>query len=368
MARLPFMVCLTSAVLVSACAQRPRVSALPETGDSERATRLATTFDSLRTARRIPGLAVVILRDTSVILERGFGYSDVERGVPVTTATPFNIASVTKPISAVVALRLVERGLLDLDRPMTSYQNFAEFCTDVRKDGGIFFRDYDCDRQPLTMRHVLSMTANGAPGTRFFYNPPSFSWASRPMAQVSGMTFSDLTAVEVFARAGMTHSARTNRRLPLAPEMARQLAKPYHVDSSGRVVPSDPPPPQGDGAAGGVISTAMDLARFDIALDQGRLLSAASRDAMWKAGRSPSGSELPYGLGWFVQQYGDEKLLWHTGLWDGAYSALYLKVPSRRLTLILLANSEGLNWGNGLGEASAHRSPFVAAFLAAFPR
>lgn len=371
MARLPFIACLTSALLVAACAQGSRanrVNTASGTGDGESATRLATTFDSLRTAKRIPGLAVVILRDTSVILERGFGYADVERGVPITTATPFNIASVTKPISAVVALRLVERGLLDLDRPMTSYQGFVEFCTDVRKAGGIFFRDYDCDRQPLTMRHVLAMTANGPPGTRFFYNPPSFSWASRPMAQVSGVSFSELTATEVFARAGMTQSARTNRRLPLPPDIARRLAKPYHVDSLGRVVPSEPPPPQGDGAAGGVISTAMDLARFDIALDQGRLISTASRAAMWSAGRSPSGSALPYGLGWFVQDFGDEKLLWHTGLWDGAYSALYLKAPSRRLTLILLANSEGLNWGNGLDEATAHRSPFVAAFLAAFPR
>lgn len=52
--------------------------------------------------------------------------------MPVEPETPFNIASVTKPVSAVVALRLVERGLLDLDRPLTSYEGFAEFCADVR--------------------------------------------------------------------------------------------------------------------------------------------------------------------------------------------------------------------------------------------
>ena len=89
---------------------------------------------------------------------------------------------------------------------------------------------------------------------------------------------------------------------------------------------------------------------------------------MWTAGVAPSGAVLPYGIGWFVQELNGERLLWHSGVWEGAYSALYLKAPNRRLTLILLANSDGLKWDNGLDEAAVHRSPFVAAFLEAFPR
>ena len=148
--------------------------------DRAHAARLMTQVDSLRTALRIPGLAVVVLRDTVVLAARGFGMADVERAVPVTPETPFNIASVAKPIGAVVALRLVEQGLLDLDRPMRSYQNFTEFCTDVRRTGGIFFGDYACEDSTLSLRQVLSMTANGPHGTRFFYNPPSYSWSSLP--------------------------------------------------------------------------------------------------------------------------------------------------------------------------------------------
>ena len=353
---------------LAGCAHAPAASRPSHPLDREVAAALGGRLDSLRLAARIPGLAVVILRDTTVLLARGFGHADVEGAVPVTAETPFNVASVAKPISAVVALQLVERGRLDLDRPMTSYEGFTEFCADIRGAGGIFFGDYPCDRQILTMRHVLSMTANGVPGTRFFYNPPSFSWASRPMAQVGGASFSDLATSWVLEPAGMRRSARVNRNRPLPAGLASDLAKPYHVDSTGRWARSKPPPPQGDGAAGGVISTAMDLARFDIALAQGRLISEASRRAMWTAGRSPAGEALPYGLGWFVQSHRGEPLVWHTGLWEGAYSALYLKAPRRRLTLILLANSDGLNWGNGLDEATVERSPFAAAFLAAFPR
>lgn len=341
------------------------------TGDTAVARALFARLDSMRRARGIPGLAVVVLRDTTVVLARGFGFADVERQIPVTPDTPFDIASVAKPISAVVALRLAQDGLLDLDRPMQRYRDFAEFCSAARGDGGIFFGDYGCEGDSLTLRHVLSMTANGAPGTRFWYNPPSYSWASRPMAEVSGRPFSDLVDSLVLRRAGMRQSARRHRRLPLPPSIQAALALPYHYDSSGRLVRSDPPPPQGDGAAGGVIASAMDLARFDVALAGDRLITPASRSALWEPARTPSGASLPYGLGWFLGTRDGRRLAWHTGLWEGRYSALYLKVlgetHAERITLILLANSESLRWSTHLDEAAIERSPYAVAFLDAFP-
>lgn len=336
--------------------------------DSAAAARFIARVDSLRLAAKIPGLSVVVLRDTTVVLARGLGYADVERRIPATPETPYVIASVTKPISAVVALRLVELGQLDLDRRMATFAGFPEFCRDARERGGIFFRDFECDTQPLTLRHLLSMTANGAPGSRFFYNPVAYSWTSRPMAEVAKTPFSSLVAKYVFEPAGMNHSARTHRTLPLRPDLAEALAKPYGLDSTNAIVPSAPPPPQGDGAAGGVTSTAMDMARFDIALTQGRLLTRRSLEQMWTPARTPSGTTLPYGIGWFVTKVRGERVLWHTGLWEGAYSALYLKVPGRNLSMILLANSDGLRWPGEVEEALLDQSPFASGFLADFGR
>ncbi|HEX8692110.1 MAG TPA: serine hydrolase domain-containing protein [Longimicrobium sp.] len=328
----------------------------------------AAELDSLRRAHRIPGLSVAVVRDGRVVLARGFGWADVEARVPATEDTPYDIASVTKPVSAVVALRLAERGALDLDRPLTSYGGWTGFCADVRREGPrVFFSDFRCDTEPLTLRHLLSMTANGAAGERFFYNPVAYSWASRPMMEATGRPFSELVAEEVFAPAGMARSARVHRGLPLRADLAAALAKPYHADSADAFVRSPGPPPQGDGAAGGVVSTVLDLARFDLALDEGRLLSDASKAAMWRPGRSRSGAALPYGIGWFVQEVDGRRVVWHSGWWERAYSALYLKLPDERLTLILLANGEGLWWGNPLDAAEVERSPFAAAFLRRFP-
>ncbi len=165
------------------------------------------------------------------------------------------------------------------------------------------------------------------------------------MAQVTKTPFSELTARYVFNPAGMAHSARIHRNLPLPATLAALLAKPYHVAPDGSLALSDSPAPQGDGAAGGVISSALDLARFDRALTEGKLLTPASLTQMWTAGRAPDGTVLPYGLGWFVQEF-----------------------RGRNLTLILLANSDGLRWDQRLDEAAVERSPFVSAFLADFPR
>ena len=349
-------------------AESPRRTQLPDPAQAIASDRLAQRFDSLRLARRIPGLAAIVLRDTTVVLARGYGVADLEHAVPVTPNTPFNIASVAKPIAGVVALKLVAQGLLNLDRPMTAYEGFREFCAAVRGVGGVFWGDYSCDTDALTLRHVLTMTANGTPGTRFLYNPPSFSWGSRPMMQVTGVPYSTLVDSLVLRPAGMTRSARKHRNLALREDLAKDLARPYHIDSSGVVRPSDPPAPQGDGAAGGVMATAMDLARFDIALTRGSLLPDSLRRVMWSPTRTATGAVLPYGLGWFVQQHEGETLLWHFGLWEGAYSAIYLRAPSRNITLILLANSDGLWWNNPLDGAEIHRSPFVTAFLEAFPR
>ncbi|MDQ8153818.1 MAG: serine hydrolase [Gemmatimonadota bacterium] len=356
-----------------ACAhKRPVLTSRAVDPDDVAAARaLFARLDALRDSLRIPGLAAVLLRDTTVVLARGFGFANVERAIPVTPETPFNIASVSKPISAVVALRLVQDGRLDLDRPMRSYRDFPEFCTAARAGSGLFFADYACNDDQLNLRHVLSMTANGAPGTRFWYNPPSYSWASRPMAEVTGRAFSDLVDSLVLRPAQMQHAARQHRRLPLPPEIAASMAIPYRVDSAGRLQQSPPPPPQGDGAAGGVIASAMDLARFDIALARGTLLTPTSRAALWTPTRTADGRSLPYGLGWFLGQHERRRLAWHTGLWEGQYSALYLKVlgntPADRLTLVLLANSDALQWPTRLDEATIERSAFATAFLAAFP-
>lgn len=338
----------------------------PDGGEPPDVAAFIQRLDSLRRAADIPGLAVAVLADGAIVIAAGLGYADLEAHVPATAETAYNVASVTKPISAVLALRLVETGVLDLDRPMVEYSEWADFCSAFSEQPSIFARGLRCRPPRHTIRHLLSHTAAGTPGTAFSYNPVLYSWASRPISAAAGAPFSELVTRFVLEPAGMTASARTHRDLPLPRAIAERLAPPHRVDSTGAVVRAPPPPPQGDGAAGGIISTVLDLARFDVALDGGVLISDASREAMMAPTVSNAGESLPYGLGWFVEDYRGERLVWHSGWWEDAYSALYLKVPSRRLTFIVLANSEGIWWDNPLDRAEVEQSAFARAFLTTF--
>jgi len=119
-------------------------------------------------------------------------------------------------------------------------------------------------------------------------------------------------------------------------------------------------------ASAGMISTVLDLAKFNIAMDQNLLVSEESKKEMFTPTLSNSGQSLPYGLGWFVQANEGIKLIWHYGYEPGAYSSLILKIPEKETTLILLANSDGASASFDLGEGNVLNSPFAAEFINLF--
>jgi CubicO group peptidase (beta-lactamase class C family) len=139
----------------------------------------------------------------------------------------------------------------------------------------------------------------------------------------------------------------------------RRVAVPYKV-TGGRATRSDYPRPALS-AATGIVSTVRDLARFDGALDDDILLEAETRRRAWEVS-----GPVPTGLGWFVHGYNNERIVWHFGLARDAYSALYIKVPSRKLSLILLANSDGLAAPYTLADGDISVSLFAQLFFKLF--
>ena len=120
---------------------------------------------------------------------------------------------------------------------------------------------------------------------------------------------------------------------------------------------------EGINAQTGLVSTARDLANFDLALDDGDLLRGESLAAAWSQAITQTGTAAPTGLGWFVQNYRGSTVLWQFGIVDNAYSAMIVKVPARRATMILLANSDGLAIPFQLEAGDVTRSPFALVLL-----
>lgn len=329
-------------------------------------------LEQLRTQHRIPGLAAAIVHDRELAWTRAYGVANDE--VPVTTDTPFWIASVTKPFMGVLFLQLADRGTVDLHDRVNDLEDWDAFCGWLSGSALPFGRDLRCDA-PITIDQVLHHTVNGEPGTRFLYNPFMYSRLSRYIAHKYGEPLeaidrghnriAQLLDEHVLAPTGM-HRTMASQWDRAKMDVYFDMAQGYGVDDDGEWI-ARPRPGRHLAGGAGIVSTVEDLARFDIALDTGVLGGPDLTRTLFTPATAPDGTALPYAYGWYVQRHRGETLVWHGG-WDEAagFSALYLRVPARGLTLILLANGEGLHWGNPLDRAAVEDSPFARAFLEQF--
>jgi CubicO group peptidase (beta-lactamase class C family) len=353
------------------------------------ATDPVQTFEQeverLRKELNIPGISVAVLRRQEVVFARGFGYADVENEIPATENTPYYIASCTKPFAAAVIMQLVEVGQLDLDAAMADILNdaafpfptgtiygYASLCErimELSKDTSgpyapyrSLFEDYRCDTERITVRHHLTHTSQGVPGEAYQYNGFLYGLLSWVVEAASEKRFADLLVENITAPLEMTST------VPSPSDSGRQqvlaeLAKPYRTDDAGKAVLSEFT--QDLNAGAGMVSTVLDLAKFDAAMDRNLIVSEESKEAMFTLTLSNGGQPLPYGMGWFVQEHEGVQLIWHYGQ-QTTYSSLVLKVPEEELTLLLLANSDGVSAPFDLGAGNVLKSPFAVAFITLF--
>ena len=141
------------------------------------------------------------------------------------------------------------------------------------------------------------------------------------------------------------------------------LAQPYGLDREFKLTKISYP--QGFSTSAGLISTVLDMAKYDIAIDQNKFLTKETQQLAFTPAVSTKGESLPYGLGWFTTNYKGTKLLWHYGYWTGN-SSFILKVPEQNITFIIMANSDNLSRPTDLGAGNPLSSPVGMAFLKTF--
>jgi CubicO group peptidase (beta-lactamase class C family) len=169
----------------------------------------------------------------------------------------------------------------------------------------------------------------------------------------------------------VVHSHQSSLTRPMITEKQQQrfdtvvktLAQPYALDREFKTTKISYP--QGFSTSAGLMSTVLDMAKYDIAIDQNKFLTKETQQLAFTPTRSTKGEELPYGLGWFTTNYKGTKLLWHYGYWTGN-SSFILKVPQRNMTFIIMANSDNLSRPTDLGSGDALSSPVGMAFLNTF--
>lgn len=145
--------------------------------------------------------------------------------------------------------------------------------------------------------------------------------------------------------------------------VVKKLAQPYALDRESKVTKISYP--TSFSVSAGLISTVLDMAKYDIAIDQNKFLTKETQQLAFTPAVSTKGNSLPYGLGWFTQNYKGTKMLWHYGYWTGN-SSFILKVPEQNITFIIMANSDNLSRPTDLGAGDALSSAIALAFLRTF--
>ena len=145
--------------------------------------------------------------------------------------------------------------------------------------------------------------------------------------------------------------------------VSKSLAQPYALDREFKITKISYP--QGFSTSAGLMASVLDMAKYDIAIDQNKFLNRETQQLAFTPTVSTKGEALPYGLGWFTQNYKGTKMLWHYGYWT-ANSSFILKIPERNITFIAMANTDNLSRPTDLGAGDALSSPVGMAFLKTF--
>ena len=311
-------------------------------------------LETLREQAGIPGMSAAVVQNGVIVWQQGFGRADVETNEPAQPHTPYLIGEVSQTIGATLLLRkCIDQNSATINDPVAEWvSGFGEAST--------------------TLGHLI---AHITPGGEFNYDRVRFAALTPVIEACSKSTYRKLLDDEIFVRFGMVDSAPgTAMATPTAADrelfdadrlddhaaVLRRVASPYKVDSRGRAERTALAPTAVD-ASYGIVSSVRDLAYFDHALSDSRnlLLEPGNRDAAW----TRAAPQFPTGLGWFVQDYNGTQVVWQFGVVADAYSSLIVKLPSRRLTFVLLANSDKLNTPFALEDGDVTASVFARLFL-----
>jgi CubicO group peptidase (beta-lactamase class C family) len=316
---------------------------------------LDSYLEALRQQAGIPGMSAAIIRDGNVLWEKGYGFQNVATREHATPSTPYAIGDASGMLAAVLLLQCVEQRRLDLNTPLGQY--------------GI-----NIPERTATLRDLLSH--RHAQGEPFQYSLERYGQLTAVMEWCAPQPYRKSVSHRILNRLAMIDSAPgTDLRDPSLPlgdlyepsELERyravldRTAVGYRVEGRARIERTEVPTITMS-ASGGLVTTVRDLAKLDGALDARILLADETLAQAWQPA-TRGGTAIPMGLGWFVQRYNGQRVVWHFGVVSNAYSSLIIKLPERNLTFVLLANSDKLAAPFQLPAGDVSRSLFATLFL-----
>lgn len=290
----------------------------------------------------VPGAAVAIFHQGKVAYQQAYGLARVKTKDPASTQTNFRLASLTKQFTAMAIMILLDRNQLKLSDTLTSiFPDFPAYGSAITVEHLLHhqsgLRDYEnhvpsgsgqlSDADVLT---ILKKQSSGdfRPGSRYSYSNSGYCVLSNIVAKVSGRSFPEFMAKEVFEPLEMKHSLVYVKG---GPEIENRA---YGHTGSNETDQSTTSATLGDG---GVYTNVEDWFRWDQALYHNPLISPLLQAQAFMPGTLTDGSKTTYGYGWVLDTYGGRRRQTHTGSSIGFRTAV-TRFPDDELTVVVLVN------------------------------
>ncbi len=297
-----------------------------------------------------PGAAVIAVQDGETLFRQACGLADLEHGIPLAPDMVFRLGSITKQFTGVAILMLEQEGKLKVSDEITRH-----------------LPDYPTHGKKITIEHLLTHTSGIPsytaipgwmaekirldlddeemlagwqdlplefdPGARFAYNNSGYFMLGTIIEVVSGMEYGTFIEEKIFKPLGMTSSYYDSETRIIA-----KRVRGYGPAESGEgyananFLDMDQP-----GAAGGLMSTVDDLAKWDASLYTDKLLSAEARQRLWTDYTLSDGEKTGYGFGWGLGEHGGKKIIQHSGGIFG-FSTNGIRIPEENFYVAVLSN------------------------------
>jgi len=314
-------------------------------------------FESYAHYNRFLG-SVLISKDNHIIYQKSFGYADIEGHTKNTKKSIFSIASLSKSLTAVGIMKLIDDGKLTLETPISNY--FPDFMPDFSKEitiqhllnnsSGIEANIGRTDDNgnglmpegsPITLDELLEKLKDSKlkfePGTGYDYNNFGYLLLAHIIEKVSVQSYANFMEQAVFKPAGMKNTSiaffnslnqKAQPYLGLGMTEFKKFNSPFH--------------PSWLMGAADMNSTTVDLFKFMQALDNGILLKPASVNKIYTSTQAMGVNEMLSGLGWVIDHKGDEKWIYNNGLLPG-YASVMGSLVEKNIKVIILSNATSVN-------------------------
>jgi CubicO group peptidase (beta-lactamase class C family) len=340
----PALICLLSASCAAQSAPAPAEK--PE-------AKVDALFQKMDTAIS-PGCALSVIRDHRIIYERGYGMADLDHNIPITPATVFHVASMSKQFTATSILLLAQEGKLSLDDPVRKYvPELPDFGTPVtirellHHTSGL--RDqwdlldlsgWRDSHDLITDGDVLYVVShqralNFPPNTRFLYSNTGYTLLAQIVARVSGQSFRRFTTARIFTPLGM----RSTHFRDDFDEIVKNMA--YGYEPSGDTFRLSVTNYDTVGATS-LLTTVEDLALWDENFYSPRVGGAALVQQLQERGKLNNGEQIDYAAGLAIGKYRGLRTVDHNGA-DAGYRSDMIRFPDQHFSVACLCN---LSTGN----------------------